>query len=414
MKTNYDVVVVGGGTAGFAAASAAAQKGYSTLIIEENAFLGGMATGGMVSQFMGFADDEKFPPRGIVGQVLSKLKSFNACSDPKIIYLAGRKEANVLAVAYESDVLKYVLDEIVLESGANVLFHAKYIKAYVNNGNIESIDVAVNGNIVNITGKVFVDASFHGSLANQCQVPLQEDYDNTDFQPGSLMFKMANVDTKKYLDITQEEKSAIAKEGIKNGLLYVDTIMSRPSGETGIHFQNMSRVANDPTDPENWTKAEITARKQVMNISRFMIENVPGFKKSVLSSIGSFLGLRDSRRFKGIYTLSKEDVMEGVKFDDSIASSSFPIDIHPKDAGFSFVKPENGKFYIPYRSMICKEINNLVLAGRIISADLFAHASLRVMITCMRIGEASGLAAAISLEKNIEVNKIDGGQIGLM
>lgn len=414
MELVYDVVIIGGGTSGFAAAVASARHGAKTLVIEENAFLGGMATGGMVSQFMGFADDETFPARGVVGEVLDKLHQHDACEDPKVIYLAGRKEANVLAVSYDSDILKFVLDEIIEEAGADILFHAKYVDAKIENNRVRSVDVAVNGEIIHISAKVFIDASFHGVLAYKCNIPLQEDYDNKDFQPGSLMFKMADVNSEEFLALSQEEKKSIARNGIDEGQLYVETIMSRPTGKTGIHFHNMSRVPNDPTDPVGWSKAEIAARKQVMNISEYMIRNVPGYQNAVISSTGSFLGLRDSRRFTGSYTLTKDDVMEGVQFEDSIAASSFPIDIHPKDTGFSFVKPSNGKFFIPYRSIVCKEINNLILAGRIISADKYAHASLRVMITCMRIGEAAGIAASMAVRDGTDTNKINGQLIGLM
>lgn len=413
MKNKYDVIVIGGGTAGVAAGTAAGRCGADTLIIEENAFLGGMATGGMISQFFGLTDTEAFPPRGVVGDVLAGLKKFDACSAPKVVYLAGRKEAGVVSVPYEADILKHVLDEIVLESGATVLLHAKCVGVELESGAIKAVLISVCDRLLRVEAKVVIDASFHGTAAFGTGVPLQEDCDEGNFQPGSLMFRMANVDTERFQELSQEEKKRYASRGIEQGSLYVETIMSRPTGGTGIHFHNMSRVPNNPTDPESWTKAEMLARAQVMKITDFLKREVPGYENAVLCTTGAYMGLRDSRRFKGLYTLNKDDVMAGRKFEDAIAVCSFPIDIHPKDTGFTFVKPGNGEYSIPFRSMVCRECPNLILAGRIISADVYAHASLRVMITCMRIGEAAGKAAAMAVEKQIMPNKVEGAKIGV-
>ena len=408
MKTYYDVVICGGGTAGAMAGAAAARQGADTLIIEENACLGGMATSGMISMFMGFADGETQPVKGLVGEMQKKLAERGACSESHTIYLAGRKEASVLSQTYDSEALKVVLDEIVLESGAQVLFHAKVIGLTLDNGKIISVQVSCADEIITIGAGVFIDASFHGSLGHMAGIPLQSDYAASDFQPGSLMFKMADIDTARYLGLTPAERRELAAEGIQAGQLYVDTIMSRPLGKTGVHFHNMSRVPLDPTDPESWTAAEISGRAQVSRISRYLVEKVPGYEQAKLTAAGAHLGLRDSRRFRGIYTLTKDDVMRGTYFDDAVAASSFPIDIHPKDTGFSFVKPAAGVFYVPYRSMVCHEVGNLILAGRLISADVFAHAALRVMITCMRIGESAGKAAALSLRQGVDPNAFPG------
>lgn len=410
---DYDVVIIGGGTAGFAAAVGAAQKGFRTLIIEENACLGGMATSGMVSMFMGFADGEQAPYRGVVGDVISRLQSMGACDEPHIIYLAGRKDAYVSALPYNSEDLKYVMDCMVKESGAEILFHTKVVGVEMENGHIKSVTAICGDKQFCVEGQVFIDASFHGIVATLADMPLQEDYSEDDLQPGSLMFKMANVNAERFASLSKEEKESLVSMGVAEHSLFVDNLLGRQLGHTGIFFHNMSRVSANVTDPWDWSKAEAEGREQVHRISRFLVNHVPGFENATLVSTGSQLGLRDSKRFKGKYTLTNEDVQNGTCFSDAVAVNSFPVDIHSKGLGYSFVKPQNGAFYVPYRCMV-GDVNNLILTGRIISADRAAHACLRVMICCMRLGEAAGVAAAMSLDKNISVNVISGEKIGIM
>ena len=142
------------------------------------------------------------------------------------------------------------------------------------------------------------------------------------------------------------------------------------------------------------------------------MKSVPGFEKAYLISTGDFTGLRDSRRIQGKYVLTGEDVVEGKLFADPVVRSSYPVDIHDTDGVSStIVKPKTGVFYIPYHCLVTNEISNLLLAGRCISTDYAAHACIRVMITCMRLGEAAGLAAAESVHLGTAPNALDGRSI---
>lgn len=411
IETNYDVVVVGGGTSGFSAGISAAREGARTLIIEEQAFLGGMATGGMVSMFMGFASDDRLPLKGNVGEMLQRLNALNACSSLQTIYLAGRKDMDVHAIVYDAESLKYVLDEMVLESGAKVILHSRVVGADVADGKIKSVLVSTTEGLVKITARVFIDASFHGRLALLAGVPLQPDFAEEQLQPGSLMFKMAPVDIEKLQTVSKEEKEHYVSKGIADGDLFIDNILARPLGYADITFHNMSRVPVDPLDTVAWSCAEQTGRKQAQKISSFLQKNVPGFEKARLISTGAFLGMRDSCRFVGKYTLTGEDVMQSVRFDDAVATNEFPVDIH-QGRGYTFIKPAKGQSYIPFRCMQC-EVENLLLTGRCISADKQAHGSLRVMITCMRLGQAAGLAAQKSILSGTLVRDFDGTTLGL-
>jgi len=170
----------------------------------------------------------------------------------------------------------------------------------------------------------------------------------------------------------------------------------------------MSRVKVDATVPADLSRAEMEGRRQVDRILPFLKEHVPGFEKAVLAGTGVYLGLRDSRRIRGLHTLSAEEILNSVRFDDHIAESSYPIDIHDAGGSDSVIrKPEKGNYFIPYRCMVGR-VKNLVFTGRCISADHAAHAAIRVMATCMQLGEAAGLAAAMSVDANVPPALLDG------
>ena len=406
---HYDVIVAGGGTAGFAAAVTAAKAGKKTLIVEEKAYLGGTATGAQISMFMGFAQGEaQAPLKGIIRDVLDRLTAEGATPGIQTIYLSGQKELDVDVIPYESDVLKSVIDGLVCESGADVLFHTRVIGVEMDGSRITGLKIHNEEGIQTVTGDVIIDATFHGSVAVACGCAWEAGDENGVLQPGTLMYKMAGVDQERYAQVTQKEKEELAAKGIAQGCLYVNELLARPL-PSGVLYSNMSRVKVNPLDSFGWSRAEMEGREQIRKISRFFIENVPGFEHAYMVSSGEFTGLRDSRRIMGQYKLTNEDVLEGRPFEDAVAQSSYPIDIHDTDGISSRVmKPRNGVFYVPYRCQITHEVSNLILAGRCISAAYEAHACIRVMITCMRLGEAAGLAAAESLDRGCEANALDG------
>lgn len=406
----YDVVIAGGGTAGFAAGATAARNGLKTLIIEEQAFLGGTSTGGGVGVFFGFEKNETTETlHGIVKDMMDRMIEKRGSEGIQTIYCLGLKEMDVPAAQYNDDILKIVMDEIVTESGAFVLFHTRFIDVDMDEGTINHLIIHNNKGIQRVKARVFIDASFHATVAKDAKVRYElGDYDGI-IQPGTLMYKTANVDFKEYERIPIKERQALAKRGLEEKKLAVNFLLARQLQNSSV-FHNQSRMTVDPTNPEKWSQAETAIRSQVISISDWWINNVPGFENAYLSSISPFMGLRDSRRIIGKHILTKDDIMSGEDFEDAIASSSYPIDIHHHDGSKdnTLIRPEKGSYYIPYRCMITNEVNNLIVAGRCISADHLAHSALRVTITCMRMGEAAGIAAAESILKNIQANELDG------
>jgi hypothetical protein len=176
-----------------------------------------------------------------------------------------------------------------------------------------------------------------------------------------------------------------------------------------LHFNTTRVVKLDPTNAEDVTRAEIIAREQVFEMYNFLRENFEEFAESTLISTGMQIGVRESRMIDGEYTLTKEDLLSCARFEDSIAVCNYDIDIHsPDGSGTSHYYFPKGEYYtIPYRCLIPKNAENLLVAGRCVSATHDAQASLRIMPTCATLGEAAGVAAVLSLLNNARVRDVD-------
>ncbi|WP_434311317.1 FAD-dependent oxidoreductase [Hominifimenecus sp. rT4P-3] len=409
----YEVVVIGGGTAGFAAAAAAAKQKTEVLLIEEQAFLGGTATGAMVGQFLGFTGEPEISKqKGLLGELCRRLQRDGGTEGIRKIYLLGREDMDVLAMAYDVNVMRRVMDQMVRESGVHVLFHTKAIGIERDGERITSILIHNTAGIQRVRGKVFIDATFHGSIAAECGCPSACGGREGEIQPGTLMFALGGVDKKIYQSVSREENRRLAGEGVATGHLPVNTLLARPApGTEDVMFLNMSRVPVNCLNPEDYSLAEMEAREQVDRIATFYRERVPGYQKSYIAWVAPMLGLRESRRILGQYILTGEDVLEGKKFEDAVAYSNYPVDIHDaKGLGSRLQKPKGDCFSIPYRCLIGK-VPNLLVTGRCISAEYEAHAALRVCATCVQLGEAAGIASVLGISSECDVNAMDGREV---
>ena len=180
-----------------------------------------------------------------------------------------------------------------------------------------------------------------------------------------------------------------------------------------VHFNSTRIIKLDPTDAADFTKAEIEAREQVVELVKFMRETIKGFENAKLLSTAMEIGVRESRMIDGEYILTGSDLRDLKRFDDSIALGNYDIDIHnPSGSGTSHYYFKAGEYYtIPYRSLIPKDSKNLLVAGRCISTDHEAQASIRIMpiVTC--IGEAAGTAAAVAFKSSCDVKAADTNEI---
>ncbi|MDZ5471466.1 FAD-dependent oxidoreductase [Bacillus sp. 31A1R] len=384
-----DVIVAGGGPAGVAAAIAAARNGADTILLEKNGFLGGMGTAALVNPFMSFSAGRTQLVKGIFQEMIDRLKE------------AGAFGGTGHAWSFDVEIYKYVLNEMVLESGVRLQFHSYVVDAVTEGKTLKGVIIESKSGRQMLKAKSFIDCSGDGDLAARAGAEFKVGREKDgQVQPASVMFKMAGVTIKK-----KAMEYAVADKRLPQGrVLFFG--MPRP-GEVMV---NMTRIVNvNALDVDDLTRAEIEGRRQVKEVVEYLQENVEGFENAYLVTTGPQIGIRESRRIIGEYVLQTEDVLECKKFEDGIASCMYMIDIHnPTGVGTEKVVLPKGQWYdIPYRSLLPKDFDNLLVAGRCISATHEAHSSLRIQPTCYALGQAAGTAAAMAVKEGIVPKKLD-------
>ncbi len=408
MKNNskYDLIVVGGGFAGSCAAIAAAREGLSVLLVERYNCLGGAAGNGLVMPFMGYAtkDMESGRRKFLCGDLfLEIIREMNV--------FRGRP-ADEYSGAFDEEILKLVLNRMCLGSGVKLLYDTTVISADVSDGNIKSIKAICKGVQFDLYADSFIDASGDAELSvlSGCNFTLGREEDGL-CQPMTLCFRMSGVDK----ELFKEQKPAINslyKEFKEKGLIKnprEDVLIFGNFNDGVLHFNTTRIVKKNPTDAFDLTDAEIEAREQVFEIYGFLKENFECFKNARVLSTALHIGIRESRKIEGEYTLTVEDLKSLARFDDAIAVANYDIDIHnPEGAGTSHYFFGPGEWYeIPYRCLLPKGMNNLLVAGRCISSTHEAQASYRIMPYCAELGQAAGVAAAVARQGGVNVRNVD-------
>lgn len=396
----YDVAVIGGGFAGVAAAIAAAREGAKVILIEKGNCLGGAAVHSLVVPFMRYYTEKDgvktILSAGIFEEILKELK----------------ERSRMHYGSFSTEFLKILLNEMVLSEKIDLLFHANIFKTEKNNGFIKSVSLATAEGVTEIAADYFIDATGDALVAflADCPTKLGREEDNL-CQPMTLCFRLGNVDVDKFL--ASREKLKIAhREALERGEFInprEDILLFRTPEPKVIHFNTTRVVKLNPVDPFDKTKAEIIARQQVVEIYEFMKKNADGLEDSFLMMTGAEIGIRESRMIVGDYVLTEQDCKECTVFPDAIAACNYDMDIHnPEGTGTSHYFFRDGTFYtIPYRALIPKNAENLLVAGRCISSDHTAQASYRIMPTVCTLGEAAGTAAAIAAKHKVTVREVD-------
>jgi hypothetical protein len=396
LKDEADLVVIGGGSAGVAAAVTATRFGLRTVLVEDFPFFGGMSTGGCVGTFCGFfyrdASGEIAP---IVGgypmEVMQKLQSRGMCYGPVPF-------KTTLAVPYVPWGLKLVLDEVVrAEGGLRVYLHTRFLQAVVAEREIRAIAVQTRSGRIALTARHYIDASGDAALAAAAGV---ETMKGETIQYPSMMFYMQNVDLGAALSDLGKLNTVIEEHFQAEGLPRKSGNII-PTGRRGEVLVAMSRVSIgerpvDGSDADDLTHGEMAGRAQAARLAEFLVRYMPGFVEAFLSDTAPRLGLRETRKMLGRYQLVEEDVLGGRKFDDGICRCAWPIELHVAGGKTVWKFLDDGLYYtVPYRCLVPRDIDNLLVAGRCISAKREAFASVRVIGACM--SEGQGAAAAVKL-----------------
>ena len=407
---DYDVVVVGGGPAGFIAAIAAARKGAKVALIERYGFLGGMATIGYVAPISVFAKNNELVIGGIPWEFVKRLESMGGA------FIEWPK-ANI---DFDIELYKLCCQRMVLEAGVELYMHSAMVGCEMDGKSINSVIIENKNGLETIVGRRFIDCTGDGDLAHMAQVPMQPNPDG-ELQPSSFCFILSGVDTDSELlnrcmyhngingpsqcKPVREKLLAMKAAGVDMpdfGGPWFNNVMHK--GSVAV---NMTRRAADSTDNRNFTATECQLREDIFTFTKLLKENFKEFKDCYVASTAPQAGIRESRRIVGVHTVTADEYVNAYRYEDSISRGIHPIDIHASK-GTSQVRIDLDKpAYVPYRALIAPDYPNLLVAGRCISTDRQALASLRVMASCMGTGQAAGVAAAQSVANNQTVHQID-------
>ncbi len=429
------MLVVGGGNAGCAAAIAAARHGARTLLLERYGFLGGTATAAMVGPWMTFHSAKERIVGGIAQEMVERLMRKGASPG----HLADSSDYVATITPFDPEVHKALLFEMMQEAGVSLLLHAYFLSAQLDGEAVCGATFATVGGTRTYRGRVVIDATADALVASSAGVPTQQGDERGRVQPATLMFRLSHVDLaalaaylrehpdemRSSLPPQERVPAALTAVAGLNGLwerARADGLVDVPRELVSFFISpypdevtvNMTRVVNiDPLDPDDLTRAEVESRLQAMQLLEFFRRRVPGFAGARIAATGTQVGIRESRRIVGRYTLTREDVLQARRFDDAVARSAYPIDVHnPSGSGTSTQRLAPGESYeIPYRTLLPVNREQLLVAGRCISTTHEALASTRLTPTVMTLGQAAGTAAALACARGVRVADIDTNEL---
>lgn len=424
VKEIYDVAVIGGGPAGIGAAVAAARKGAKTVLVEKRGFLGGNITACYVETCNHFFHKTNFNASGIYAEIEEEYKKqFGRSHDI-------RPDS---PHRFSSEYLKIFLDAFLRKEGVVIKLHAFVNDVIMEDGQIQCIIIQTKKGPVAIKASQFIDATGDGDVAYSAGVPFAQGRDlDGRCQPGTVNFRVAGADSQLLSDGYDHLKEIMkrfhedyraGKTGLRCYRQDIPFGRLTPGGQVS-YINYACAYGIDPTDIDDLTRGEIECREYILEIYHYMKENFEGMQNIEIASIAPEIGFRDSRRIKGEYELTEDDIETGKQFDDAILEYPRFYDMLTPDEklltkgdgslegrgyeGHIYVPAENGRTYsIPYRCLIPLGVKNLLVSGRCISANHVAESSVRAISACMLTGQVAGTAAAICVRDNVMPRDVD-------
>ena len=415
----YDVVVAGGGPAGIAAATSAAELGRRTLLIERLGYCGGAAVSGMSGTICGLYLTSEEPRRtqpqqivfGFAERFRAALEAAGGVTRPQIY---GKS----WVVTHDCATYKRVATDLLRDAGVDALYHTRMIDVIADDGVLAGLVLHTKSGFTRVDARRVIDASGDADAVFKMGLHTTKGNDGV-IQNPTMMFKMGNVDVPRYLAYWGEDTTSPPKVVSKleaRAELVRKKVWLFPTVNPGEVLVNATRIvgfdgrALDVTDPVDHTEAEQFAIYQARAFFDFLKEDIPGCENAYFIDYGAEVGVRQTRSIDGIARLMNADVVETRKRSDAIARSSWPIELHdgarPKTEWLV-----DDYYEVPFGTLVPKEGRNVIVAGRCLSAEHEALASCRVTAQCFEYGRAAAIATDLSLKEDLPFQEIDGGDI---
>lgn len=405
---DYDVVVCGGGPAGFIAAIAAARQGARTALVERYGFLGGMATIGYVNPISVFTYNGSQVVGGIAWEFVTRLEEAGG----------GYIEKPLGNVAFEQEHYKLVAQRMCLEAGVELYLHSYLSGCVMEDDKVAQVIIENKNGTEALSARIFIDCTGDADLASMAGVQMQPD--EGPLQPLSSYFILGgvNIGTPMMQEAIRHNKQGENCHclSVREKLLERKEELGIPefggpwfcrTGQDGVVTVNMTRTAGNAIDNRDFVRAECILREDAFRMAKLLKDNFEEFKDSYLFAVSVQGGIRETRRIKGIHTITAEEYVNAYHYSDSIARGAHPIDIHVASGPAQNITFLKTPAYVPYRALMTDTHANLLVAGRCLSADKKAFASLRVQASCMDMGQAAGTAAAMAAISRLSVQEVD-------
>lgn len=419
---DVDVLVVGGGAAGVAAATVAAERGLRVLLVEKYGFCGGAAVAGMSGTICGMyyaTDGNKAPEQVVFGFT----ERFRQALLSRGGLTAPQKYGKTFTVTHDPLVWRECADRLLLDAGVKLLYHTTVVAVLKEDEWIRGVVIESKAGRSTILAKRIIDASGDAAVVARAGY----DYafgDNGKVQNPTMFFRLGNVNVDQYLDywgddtISPQKVVDLLKADDESGNydLPRHKIWIFPTTRPNEIMVNATRLLGfdgrmlNVTNPADFTEAEIGGRRQVREYARFLVDHIPGCEESYVVDTGVEVGVRQTRTIAGVETLTNQDVVECRKREDGICKSPWPIELH------SGHKPKlhwilDDYYDVPYTALVPAQGTNIIVAGRCLSAEHEALASARVTAQCFEYGNAAAAAAFLSLAENKPFRELVGANV---
>jgi glycine/D-amino acid oxidase-like deaminating enzyme len=398
---NYDVIVCGAGSAGVAAACCAARAGARTLLLERHGFGGGILTAAMIHTFDAIkscVDNDIEVVAGFARELLDEIAALGGAATP---------DNPPEALTVHPEIQKVAIDRLLAHAGVTTLYHAHVCGVTLDGRRVTGVEAALRDGRARFGAGFIVDATGDAEIAFYAGAPYHL---SEELQALTYHFRLGNVDPRPDWRQWEEIMGRAMQAAHAAGEIKVfggPWVIRLAGGEISV---NSTRVYGNPVDPVQLSAAEVEGRAQMLLIWNLLRRRVPELAECYILSGASQLHIRESRIIDGEYQLTEDDIREGTRFPDSIAIGAWPVDIHPSN-GVVGVHPHKENppvpYEIPFRCLIPRDTDGLLVAGKPISTSHRAHGSTRVPGTSLATGQAAGVAAALAVRGRLTVRGLD-------